>query len=69
MGNTEQFSEEYLKGFEDAKKGSMILSSMCVDIDSHGPSVAKTIVSRITEMTPENYRGWAESIEKSEAQF
>lgn len=69
MGNTEQFSEEYLKGFEDAKRGSMILSSMCVDIDSHGPSVAKTIVSRIEEMTPENYHGWSESIEKLEAWF
>ena len=69
MGDTEQFREEYLKGFEDAKKGSMILASMCVDIDSHGPSVAKTIISRIVEMTPEYYRGWAESIEKSEAHF
>ena len=69
MGNTEQFSEEYRRGFEDAKKGSMIVSSMCVDIDSHGPSVAKTIVSRIVEMTPDDYRGWSESIEKLEAWF
>lgn len=66
MGNPEQFSEEYRRGFEDALKASIIIAGFCGDIEIEGESTVQIVSGRIAEVTPELYAGWRE-FEKAES--